>query len=164
MYPPDTRRWPARTFLPTCLTKKASRKGLRRHRIGFEWLEDRAVPTTASLTTIADGIVADRNLDGTFETVVTNTPITDRWFTDPTIGQERDVFEFNLASIAPGTSIVSATLSLTVESYTSSWSNGVTTYPQLVFNAYAGTGTVTTADGAAPATSVGTGTVNAAWA
>src|SRR6185312_12059817 len=49
----------------------------------------------------------------------------------------------------------------TAESYTSSTSNGVTTYPQLVFNAYGGTGTVTTADGAAAATSAGTGTVGA---
>ncbi len=162
MYPPDTRRWPARTFLPTSITKKARRNGLRRRRPDFESLEDRTVPTTASLSTVADGLVADRNLDGTFETAVTyGTTVTDRWFSDPTIGQERDVFEFDLSRITAGTPILSATLNLDVISYTSSSLNGVVTNPQVLFNAAAGTGTVTTADGASAATAAGTGTVAA---
>ncbi len=90
----------------------------------------------------------------------TSQSITDRWFTDPTIGQERGVFEFDLSRIAPGTPILSATIALEVTSFTSSTVGGVTTYPQLNFMAAAGTGTVTTADGASQATSAGTGTVS----
>ena len=112
-------------------------------------------------TTVADGTVADRNLDGSYDTVdTTNSSISDRWFTDPTIGQERGVFEFDLSRIAPGTPILSATIALDVTSYTASTVGGVTTYPQANFMAAAGTGTVTTADGVNPATSAGTGTVS----
>ena len=121
------------------------------------------LPQVANIpfTTVADGTVADRNLDGTYDAVDTTSPsITDRWFTDPTIGQERGVFEFDLSRIAPGTPILSATIALDVTSYKSSTVSGVTTYPQLNFMAAAGTGTVTTADGASQATSAGTGTVS----
>ncbi len=91
------------------------------------------LPQVANIpfTTIADGTVADRNLDGTYDTVdTTNQSITDRWFTDPTIGQERGVFEFDLSRIAPGTPILSATIALDVTSYTAGTVGGVTTYPQ----------------------------------
>ncbi len=121
------------------------------------------LPQVANIpfTTVADGTVADRNLDGTYDTVDTTSPsITDRWFTDPTIGQERGVFEFDLSRIAPGTPILSATIALDVTSYTALTVGGVTTYPQLDFMAAAGTGTVTTADGASQATAAGTGTAS----
>jgi uncharacterized delta-60 repeat protein len=158
MSTPLLRRWRVRRPVPN----RPARRARRRDALTFDRLESRTVLSTLSFTTTADGLVADRDLDGTFETAITNdTSVTDRWFSDSTIGQERDVFEFNLSGIAPGTPIVSATLSLTVDSYTASISNGVTTYPQLIFNGYTGTGTVTSADGATPATPAGTGTVNA---
>ena len=111
--------------------------------------------------TVADGTVADRNLDGTYDAVdTTSSSITDRWFTDPTIGQERGVFEFNLSRIAPGTPILSATIALDITSLTSSSVGGVTTDPQINFVAATGTGSVTTADGGSMAASAGTGTVS----
>ena len=121
------------------------------------------LPQVANIpfTTVADGTVADRNLDGTYDAVdTTSSSITDRWFTDPTIGQERGVFEFDLSRIAPGTPILSATIALDVTSYTASTVGGVTTYPQLNFMAATGSGSVTTADGASQATSAGTGTAS----
>ena len=121
------------------------------------------LPQVANIpfTTVADGTVADRNLDGTYDAVdTTSSSITDRWFTDPTIGQERGVFEFDLSRIALGTPILSATITLDITTLTSSSVGGVTTYPQINFMAATGTGSVTTADGAAMATSAGTGTVS----
>ncbi len=122
-----------------------------------------SLPQVASIpfTTMADGTVSDRNLDGVYDSVnTTGTSITDRWFTDPTIGQERGIFEFNLSRIAPGTPIQSVTIGLQVTSFTSTSVGGVVTDPQLVFQAYAGTGSVTTADGSAAAVTVGTATVS----
>ena len=122
-----------------------------------------SLPQVASIpfTTVADGTVSDRNLDGVYDSVnTTGTSITDRWFTDPTIGQERGIFEFNLSRIAPGTPIQSVTIGLQVTSFTSTSVAGVVTYPQLVFQAYAGTGSVTTADGSATAVTVGTAAVS----
>jgi VCBS repeat-containing protein len=151
MSPPDDRRRLSRT---------------RRTRlVVLELLEPRTVPTTLTLNPVADGLVADRNLDGVYDAVDTSsTSVTDRYF-DSTyasgIGQERDVFEFNLSGIASGTPILSATLGLNVLSYTSSNNSGVVTYPQATIEAYRGTGSITTADGGAAATVAGSGSVSA---
>ncbi len=74
-----------------------------RRRLILENLEPRTVLTTLTFTSVTDGVVADRDWNGSFETVdATGTSITDRWFQLDGIGQERGVFEFNLAGVAPG--------------------------------------------------------------
>ncbi len=47
----------------------------------FERLEPRTVLTTVTLNPVADGLVADRNLDGVYDAVDTSsTSVTDRYF------------------------------------------------------------------------------------
>ena len=126
-------------------------------RLATESLEERCLLTTVILNPVADGIVADRNLDGAFETaVVSGSSISDRWFTDSSIGQERGIFEFDLSQVAAGTQISSARLRLSVNSFTSGAEN-----PQFRLQGYAGDRVVSAADGASGATLLGTSTITA---
>jgi len=132
-----------------------------RRTLTVEYLEVRDVPSI-SVPASSDGIVADRNLDGVYDTVDTSTyQVSDRWFStaySTTIGQERPVIEFDLQglNLPAGTGITSATLEFTVESYTSS-----TTGPQFNIEAFGTSGPITVADGTAAAKQVGTGTITA---
>src|SRR4051812_15866305 len=93
----------------------------------LEALEGRALLATLTIPTIADGLVADRNLDGVYDDAVLNgTSISDRWFqgVNAPIGQERGVFEFDLSSIAAGSPLVSAKFQFYVTSFTSSSPDG----------------------------------------
>jgi hypothetical protein len=130
------------------------KRGLkRRRRLFLERLEPRRLLAQLELAAVADGEIADRDLDGTFETVATSgTTIKDRWFSSPTIGHERGVFEFDLASIAAAT-VASAKIGLDITVYNSPPD------PTLVFRSYAGDGAITVADGDAASTAAGTGTV-----
>lgn len=126
----------------------AGRRG-HRHRTGFEPLEARAVPSTLVLPAAADGRVVDRDRNGTFETVVGGTPITNRRFDaeyDPAraYGPERGIFEFDLRGIAPGTVIRSAAIGLEVLVHTHD--------ARVVVRAYQGDGAVGASDGHAAAT------------
>jgi hypothetical protein len=138
---------------------RSRRRLFRPARPAFERLEMRTVPSTFTFNPVADGLVADRNLDGVYDAVdTTSTSVSDRYFDASVvsgIGQERDIFEFDLSAIAPGTPIASATLGLDVL--------GLTTgepLTQVSFEAYHGTGTITTADGASAALAAGSGSVS----
>ncbi len=122
----------------------------------MESLEDRSLLATLQLNPIADGLVADRNLDGAFETaVVSGSSISNRWFTDPAIGQERGVFEYDLSQIPAGTQILSARFRVNVNSYTTSVFG-----PQFIVSGYIGDGLVTPADGTIAASFLGSGSIS----
>lgn len=125
-----------------------------RRQLLLESLESRRLLAQLELTAVADGEVADTDLDGAFETVSTNgLTISDRWFSSP-IGQERGVFEFDLAGIPSGATVTSAKIGLDVASFTSPPN------PGLVFRSYAGDGVITLADGDAVSVAAGTGTAS----
>lgn len=129
----------------------------------LEQLEERAVPTTLAFPVLADGVVADRDLDGIFEVAhTTATTITDRSSAAPDIGRERGILEFDLGRIARGTPILSARLGFQVTSFTTtSAGGGLLTYPQFVVSAFSGDGAVTTADATAAGITAASGTINA---
>ena len=130
------------------------RSAKRRRSLFLERLEPRRLLAQLELPAVADGEIADRDLDGTFETVATSgTTIKDRWFSSPTIGQERGAFEFDLSGIAPGATITAAKIGLDVAVRNSPPD------PMLVFRSYAGDGAITLADGDAASDAAGTGTV-----
>ena len=127
---------------------------LKRRRLLLEPLEPRRLLAHLELPAIADGLVADRDLDGTFETAVEgNASILDRWFTNAEIGQERGVFEFDLTGIATGATVSAAKIGLDFTSRATSPD------PGLVFQSYSGDGTITVADGDAASAPAATATV-----
>ena len=137
------------------LTDRSYRKrhARRRRRLLVESLESRRVLAQVSLTAVADGEIADQDLDGTFETFdTTGTTISNRWFNIAGIGQERGAFEFDLSGIA-GSTITSAKIGLDVAVYNSPID------AVLEFHSYAGDGAITLADGDVAAAAAGSGTV-----
>ncbi|MBC8113292.1 MAG: hypothetical protein H7062_02865, partial [Candidatus Saccharimonas sp.] len=134
-------------------------RGVRRNRRfarAVEAAEVRLLLSSHALTVVADGTVADRDLDGQSDVALTSdTNITNRWFNLSGIGQERGVFEFDLSQFTPGSTVLSAKIGLYVTSFTS----GVTNGPQLVFRVSAGDGAVTLSDGDVAGVAAGTGTV-----
>ena len=121
------------------------------------------LPQVANIpfTTVADGTVADRNLDGIYDTVDTTSHVDHR----PLVHRPDDRAGAGRLRVRPEPDRAGHADPLGDDRARchvvhSSTVGGVTTYPQLDFMAAAGTGTVTTADGAAAATSAGTGTVS----
>ena len=119
-----------------------NRRLTRRRRLLLEPLEPRRLLAHLELSAIADGLVADRDLDGTFETALDGgTSILDRWFAIADIGQERGVFEFDLTGITAGATVSAAKIGLDFTSRTTPGD------PGLVFRSYSGDGIITVADG-----------------
>ncbi len=136
---------------------KQARRSQRYRRLRVESLERRHLLAALTLTTTADGMVADTNHDGVFDSVdSTSASISNRWFNPPTTpAQERGIFEFDLRNIAAGSRVDSASFSFHVQSFTSG--DGI--YPRFVLRAYPGDGAVTLADATAPAITLGTGEI-----
>jgi uncharacterized delta-60 repeat protein len=132
------------------------RRGRTEISLWTELAEIRTLLSSHSLIAVADGTVADRNLDGQFETSISNgTSILDRWFSAPEIGEERGVFEFDLTQFAPGSTVLSAKIGLNITSFTS----GSGLFPTLQFSASLGDGVITASDGHVAANAAGSASI-----
>lgn len=141
--------------------RSMGRSEMRRRRSSFacnvELAETRVLLSSHSLSPISDGVVADRDLDGVFEYAESSaTSVTNRWFDFGGIGQERSVFEFDLAQFAPGSVVTSAKLGMYVTSFTS----GATSGPTLAFSLKTGDGSITVVDGDGAGVTAGAASVS----
>lgn len=141
----------------TAFSQQKRRRRSSLSRFG-ELAEPRILLSTHSLAPVADGVVADRDLDGQFEFAdSSSSSVTNRWFDFGGIGQERAVFEFDLSQFAPGSVVTSARLGAHVTSFTS----GATSGPVLSFSLKAGDGSVTPVDGDGSGVAAGNASVSA---
>jgi|GEM_PF-4745070 len=134
----------SRSFVSFSRPQAKSRRRPSPVRWNVEPAEVRLLLSSYSLTAVADGTVADQNLDGVFETVNSSgTSLQNRWFDFLNIGEERGVFEFDLSQFAPGSHVLSARLGLYFTSFTSDATSG----PTIRFSASAGDGVISGSDG-----------------
>ena len=123
---------------PTSFRSSAYRRHGRRPVL--EWLEDRLVPNSWSITAGADGTAADRNSDGVYEILDTSSQYVVTGDQSGTVnGVERGLAEFHIGNIPASTVVTSARLlgNVTILTYGSS---GLT----VKFYGYASNGTLST--------------------
>ncbi len=95
------------------------RRVIRRRRLLFDQLERRHLLATIIFEPLADGVVGDRDVNGTFESVETSDlTLSNRNFSFANPGREFPVLEFDSNSISISDVVTSATLELTISSFT----------------------------------------------